>query len=197
MRTLFAGFSRRLVAVILASLTAGALGGAAYVRDTDALAVTARVSGAFSGTESTSLDQGTVSFPAALSYTQTFTSGTGNNAADRLWCDTRTSADADPDLAGTLTGALGTVTFATVKTIFITAPTANTGNLLVGGAGGSDFVNWVGDASDVIVVKPGGYFALSVGGTGYAVTAGTGDILGIAASAGTATYSICVLGTSA
>jgi len=195
MRTLFGKITRGLVAVALASLTVGGLGGAAYVRSTEALAVTARVTSSFSGSETSALDQGTVTYPASLTYSQAYADGSGSNAANKLWCDTRTSADADPDLAGTLTSGLGaTVTFTAIKQIFINTPIGNAGNLLVGGAGANDFINWVGDATDVIVVKPGGHFELGVGGTGYAVTAGTGDILGIGSSSGTATYSICILG---
>lgn len=132
------------------------------------------------------------------------TSGTGANQADLLWHDQRTltaSSTEDLDLRGTLTNAFGsTVSNARVKGIIIKASSSNTNNVLVGGASSNQFVNWVSDATDVVVVRPGGCFMLMApDSTGYAVTAGTGDLLKIANSAGTTSvvYDIIVIGASA
>lgn len=127
--------------------------------------------------------------------------GTSASQANMMWSDTRTinaSSAEDLDLAGGLTGALGnTITFTTIKGIIIKAADDNTNNVVIGGDDSAAFINWVGDATDTIVVKPGGIFVLydpSAGG--YAVTATTGDLLQIANSgAGTSvTYDIILIG---
>ena len=61
------------------------------------------------------------------------------------------------------------------------------------------FINWVGDPTDKISVRPGGAFILiAPDATGYAVTAATGDLLKIANSAGTTsvTYDIIIIGAT-
>lgn len=77
------------------------------------------------------------------------------------------------------------------------AAAANTNNVVVGGAASNGFINWVGDATDVINVRPGGVFMLvAPDSTAYAVTASTGDILKVAnSSSGTSvTYTIVIIG---
>ena len=135
--------------------------------------------------------------PIALS------SGTGSGAADLLFADTRTlaaSATENLDMAGSLADPFGTtLTFVTVKVVKVCAASANTNNVVVGGAGSNTLLGIFSDASDKIVVKPGGCFVWVAPGTGAAVTASTGDILLMAnSSSGTSvTYSIWIVGTSA
>ena len=131
------------------------------------------------------------------------TNGVGLNQVDLMWSDTRTlnaSTSEDIDLAGALTDAAfgATLTFARVKAIIIYSKLAANKRLSVGGAASNAFINWVGDASDVINVDPGGCFVLiNPTATGYAVTADTGDILKITnASGGASTYDIIILGAS-
>ena len=115
--------------------------------------------------------------------TQALSSGAGLNQADRMFSDIRTigaTTNDDLDLAGSLTDAFGvTVTFARLKMIFVQNPATNTGNVEIGGAT-NPMVGYVGDATDKILIPPGG-FALLVAptATGWAVTATTGDILRI------------------
>ena len=143
---------------------------------------------------------------APLSFAETIALATGTAAdqADLIFSDTRTlaaSTDEDLDLAASLSDALGTsLTFVRVKAIIVTALAANTNNVHVGGASANQFINWVGDATDKIVVRPGGMFCLvAPDATAYPVTAATGDLLNIANSgAGTGvTYSIIIIGASA
>jgi hypothetical protein len=62
------------------------------------------------------------------------------------------------------------VTFATVRFMAITAAAANVDNIEVGGAATAAFVNWVADASDKIVIRPGGIALFAApDATGYAV----------------------------
>lgn len=141
------------------------------------------------------------SFPQ---ITYNVASGTTDSSMDRLWTDTRTlaaSATEDLDLSGALVNKLGdTTVFADVRLICVVASSANTNNVLVGGAAANQFINWVGDATDIVVVKPGGILLLyTPTDPGYEVTAATGDLLKIANSgAGTGvTYDIYIGGTSA
>lgn len=133
-----------------------------------------------------------------------FPSGTGAGQADKVFADRRTlaaSATENLDLAGSLTDALGaTLTFARVRALLIEASSANTNNVLVGGAASAQFATMFGDATDVLVVRPGGLVLLvAPDTTGYAVAATTGDLLKVAnSSSGTGvTYDITILGTSA
>ena len=134
-------------------------------------------------------------------YETQLASGTGSSQADLIFHDTRSLADGaseDLDLAGVLADAFGaTLTFAKVKALIIKNNSA-TQTLSVGGASANQFVNWVGDATDIIKIAPSGFFALTGPLAGYVVTAATGDKLKVANSAGAgATYDIIIIGTSA
>lgn len=131
------------------------------------------------------------------------TSGTGANQADMLWHDTRTlnaSATEDLDLAGSLTGPLGgTLTFARIKLVMVTAASGNTNNVNVQRASSNGVPLFLA-ASDGLAVRPGGVFLwAATDSTGVAVTAGTGDLLTFTNSAGSTsvTYSVMIVGASA
>lgn len=130
-----------------------------------------------------------------------FTDGAGALMADVVWSDQRTltaSTTEDLDLAGGLTDAFGTtITFARIKGIIIFAASANTNNVQVGGAG-STFINWVANSSDIVNIRPNGLLVLiAPDATGYAVTAGSGDLLRIGNSAGgtSVIYNIILIGS--
>lgn len=128
-------------------------------------------------------------------------SGTGAGQADLFFGDTRTlaaSGTEDLDLAGGLTDAFGaTLTHVEVVGLLISAAAANTNNVLVGGAASNAWAAAFG-ADDVLVLKPGATLFLLCD-AGYAVTAGSGDLLKVANSgSGTGvTYTIAVIGRSA
>lgn len=131
-------------------------------------------------------------------------SGTGENAADRLYMNTNTlaaSASEDVDLAGSLTDALGaSLTFARVKALFLRASSDNTNNVVLGGAASNQFVGPFGAATDTFAVKPGGFVGwVAPDADGWPVTAGTGDLLRIANSGAgsTVTYDVVIIGASA
>jgi hypothetical protein len=149
-------------------------------------------------------DLGGGKIPLTLSYSKTLSSGTASGQADVTWGDSNTlaaSANTDIDLAGTLTGPLGgTVTFAKVKLIMVTADEGNTNNVVLGNAASNGFVGPFGAATHTIAVPPGGTVVLAAPGTaGWTVTAGTGDLLRVANSGAgsTVSYKILVVGTSA
>jgi len=137
------------------------------------------------------------------SPTETITDGDAINKMDIVWSDQRTltaTTSENLDLAGGLTDTYGnTLTFAKVKYLFVSAAAANNGIIQVGGAASNAFVNWVANSSDILQVRAGGWFDLAApDADGYAVTAGTGDILKInntGAAAGT--YNIAIGGVSA
>lgn len=126
-------------------------------------------------------------------------SGTGANQANQVWVDSRSisgSSTDSLDLAGSLTDAFGsTTTFTNIKGIMIYSATTNGNNLVVGG-GSNAFINWVSNATDEIIITPGGMFMLyNPAADGYAVTASTGDILAIENTSGSsATYEIILFG---
>ena len=128
--------------------------------------------------------------------------GTGAGQGDQLWHGQRTTDQAGEnlDLAGGLTNALGQpINLARVKGLLIRAADGNAVNLVVGPAVTNGWAGPFGDASDRIAVQPGGVFLVwATGLTAWPVTAGTGDLLHIAAeSAGSVTYDAIVIGASA
>jgi hypothetical protein len=131
--------------------------------------------------------------------------GTAAGKADRVFHDRRTlaaSATEDLDLAGVLTDAFGAaVTFVKVKGLFIAADITNTNNVVIGAAAANPWAALLG-AAGTITLRPGASLGVMAGPadvTGYAVTAGTGDLLKVANSgAGTSvSYDIVIVGTSA
>jgi hypothetical protein len=131
-------------------------------------------------------------------------SGTGENAADRLYAATETlaaSANADVDLAGSLTDALGAaLSFARVKALFLRTASGNVNNVIIGGAASNQFVGPFGAATHTFAVKPGGFMGwIAPDADGWPVTAGTGDLLRFANSGAgsTVTYDVVIIGASA
>lgn len=131
--------------------------------------------------------------------------GTGAGAADRVFADQRTinaSSNDDLDLAGVLTDALGTaLTFLRIKLLYIRAADANVNNVVVGAAASNQFATLL-NTTGTVTLRPGSFLIAANGSadaTGWAVTAGTGDLLRVANSgAGTSVnYDIAVVGCSA
>ena len=170
------------------------------------MAVTANISASVSGSQTSALDLGTITFPFSSTASTAFTtSGTGAGQVDTVFTDTRTlsaSATEDLDLAGSLTGALGaTLTFARIKAIYVKASASNTNNVQVTRPA-SNGVPWLMAAGDGIALRPGAFMIWGSGSadaTGVAVTAGTGDLITFTNSAGTTSvdYTVVILGCSA
>lgn len=147
-----------------------------------------------------SLDMVSIAAPLSDSITYTWTNGDAADKAQQLVSDERTTDGTGEslDLAGGLTNGFGqTVTFTKVKLLSIEASSTNTQTVDVGGAAGTQFVNWVANSSDIVKVRPGGVLILvAPDATGYAVGAGTADLLKIKAGAtASVTYKIVVIGT--
>lgn len=167
------------------------------------MSLSARLFASIKGTRTIPNDAGAGNWPFEFAFNESLTDGTGSGQADLVWADERTlsaSATENIDLAGSLTDIAGaTLTFAKIKAILIIASRGNTNNVVVGGAASNTFVGPFADATDKISLKPGQMMMIGGPGTGWTVTASTGDILLIAnSSSGTSvTYKIIVIGTSA
>ena len=163
--------------------------------------ITAWVRGTYAGTND--LASVVADFNSLPKTEITLTPGTSSGNADLIFMDKRTisaSSTENIDLAGGLVDPLGaTLTFVTVKAIYVKASSANTNNVVVGGAGSNTLLGIFSDATDKILVKPGGVFMWVAPATGATVTTLTGDILLVAnSSSGTSvTYDIVIIGTSA
>lgn len=164
------------------------------------MTVTAQVKILASATQTVALDLGAVTFSPSESQSFSLANGTGANQVNQVFSDQRTlgaSSSEELDLSGTLLDALGnSITFTKIKSIVVSSASANGGDIQVGGAAANGFNSWVGAVGDLIAIKPGGAFAIvAPDATGYAVTAGTGDLLKIAnTDAAGATYNITILG---
>lgn len=119
--------------------------------------------------------------------------------ANILFADQRTlaaSANEDLDLAGALANAFGaTITAAEIVAILISAAEGNTNNVNVTRPASNGFAGPFLAAGDGVSVKPG-EFAFFASTSGWAVTAGTGDLINVANSAaGTpVTYDVLIIG---
>ncbi|MEV0445854.1 hypothetical protein AB0I84_12875 [Streptomyces spectabilis] len=142
-----------------------------------------------------------LAFRRAVQLTDGVTAG----KADRVFHDRRTlaaSASEDLDLAGVLTDAFGqALTFVRVKGLFIAAAATNTNNVIIGNAASNAWAALLG-ATGTVTLRPGASLGVMTGpadATAYPVTAGTGDLLKVANSAGGTgvTYDVVIVGTSA
>lgn len=164
----------------------------------------ARIGWTFTNTN----DFGTTSDSSGVSYSATMTNGTGSGAANKLFAKSYTiaaSGNQSIDLAGSVTDFYGnTISFTKVKVIYVEHSTATTATTITVGVGGTNpFINWIKSAGTIttdqprVVVRNGGVFLLAcTDGTGYPVTAGTGDILYLTNEDGTnsATVKVVVVG---
>ena len=155
-------------------------------------------------TYNSTIDGGTKSATYdAATFARTLAEGVGMNQCDKIFWKTYSvpfGTPVDIDLAGSLSDLLsGTLTLAKLKLLMIFnqasegAPT----NILNVGGGSNPITTLWGAGGDIIKVKPQGCLLLfDPTAGGYAVTAGTGDILRLDAAAGTFNVDIMLAGTS-
>ena len=167
------------------------------------VSLTAKIALAIASELTTPLDIGDGSYRVNYGPTYVLSDGTGANQAKEIFTDTRTlaaSANESLDLSGGLTDVFGnSILFTKIKGLIIVADAANTNDVIVGGAASNGFISWVGGATHTATVKPGGMMAfVAPDANGYAVMAGTADLLKIANSgAGTGVnYTIVVVGVA-
>lgn len=164
------------------------------------MALSSKIALAIAATLSSPLDVSGRESKTNLTPSWVLGNGTGANQANAIFTDTRTlaaSANEDLDLAGALTDAFGaTLTFTNIKAIFVLPAAANTNNVNVTRPASNGAPLFLA-AGDGLGVQPGGMFSLMAPGlAGVTVTAGTGDLLNIANSAGgsAVTYTIIIIG---
>lgn len=130
-------------------------------------------------------------------------SGTGSQQGDEAYFNSRqlsAGGNEDVDLAGGLTNIFGdALTFVEVIGILVVADENNGGNIVFGPASPNGFLGPFADASDRLKLAAGERFLITNTGAGWAVTAGTGDLLNFANDDGgaVANYELVVLGRSA
>jgi hypothetical protein len=152
------------------------------------------------GVQTNAADLATPEDELVLKYEQDFDNGTGADQAQIIFHDQRTlgsSLSESLDLAGGLTHPLGgTITFTAIKAIIVKGAAANTGNLRVGAGVSNAFQGPFGASAIGNLVTPDGLLVhMDPSATGWAVTAGTGDLLRIEnLVAASSTYDIIIVG---
>ena len=151
------------------------------------------------GTLTAAPDAGTATVPISESASVEFADGTGADQANAVYVDAfsiATASNLDIDLAGSLVDPLNqALVFTAIKAILIEADATNTTNLTLGN-GSNPFVGPFGAGAQTLSIAPGGIVMLAnPSAAGWAVSAGTADILRIANAAGaTATGRITLIG---
>lgn len=145
-------------------------------------------------------DLGTPSLPVSIATAMAFSSGTGSDAIDTWFGDSRTLSTTNEtlDLSGSLANGIGgTAVFVEVRLIYI-RNTHATGTLTVGNATAPAYAGLFPTSTYTMIVPPGGFVCWYAPKDGYGltVTATTGDGLKIDASAAI-TYDIVLGGVSA
>ena len=137
---------------------------------------------------------------AAGANFRVFATGTGSNQQDLVHSDTISLAGATTglDVAGGLTDAFGTaITMVEVTSITIVNNSTTTTEVVTIGAATNPLLNWIAASGDGVVIGPGGVFHISSPIDGFAVTAGTGDILTLDPGADTISVDYIICGRSA
>lgn len=165
------------------------------------MALTMTLQAILNWTNTSVLDLSTVTDSANVTLSDSWTSGTAIDQADKIFHDRRSLAATSEglDLAGSLTDAFGaTITFARIKGLLIKNRETTVGyTLTVGGAAANQFPLF-SDVTDKIAIGPDGFFFYwDPSAAGKVVTAGTGDQLKIDAGANTVAYDIVIIGASA
>ena len=158
------------------------------------LPVTGNVKCSVSASEALVSELATGTLSSTLSYALSFANGTGANAINQWWTDTRTLAVSTPVTltASALTDGLGrTVAFTKIRLLMV--KNNGTANLIVGGATAP--VPIFSDVSDKIPVRPGGCLIIvAPDASGIGVTATTADGLKLDPGATACPVEILILG---
>lgn len=159
------------------------------------------VSGKIEFSKTASPDGGATKVAQALSFLENMASGTANGQSDLGFIDTAralgSGASENFDFTGSLTDALGaTIAAVEVTAIAVRNPSSNTVNLTLGNAASNGIALYQGAIANTHILKPGDWF-VSYSLSGWAVVAGTADLLKVLAGAAAMTYDIGFLARSA
>ena len=164
------------------------------------MAVVSKVDCRIEATETGTADLGTPKMAHVFQYLLSLASGTASNQSDLVWSDERTLAGTTEniDLRGALTSQLSgaAVNFVEITFLAIWVKTTTSGYVLKAG-GDTNSAPFFQATNDIVKIGAGGVFVLGSPVDGYAITAGTGDILKLDSGSDTITYQILVLGRSA
>ena len=161
--------------------------------------VTAKLEVSVSGRQTGPTELSTPLFPFDLSAALNLLPGTdATSKANTLFLDQRTlttGATENLDMAGVLVDAFGaTVANAEVVAIYLKAADANTTDLTFFGAASNAFNGPLTGTTPKLTLGPG-EFVLLTSKRGWAVTAGTGDIILCANGSGaSAIYDVAIIG---
>lgn len=131
--------------------------------------------------------------------------GTTAGKADRMYASTLTvgaSSSTDLDLNGVLTDDFAQVTsFLRVKGLYVAASAANANNVVLGAAASNQWAALL-NATGTATLRPGACLLALAGAadaTGWAVTAGTGDLFRVAngGAGSSVTADVVIIGASA
>lgn len=165
------------------------------------MTLSTRITASVAAVQTGAPDTGQARADLSAALNAVLSNGTGNTQADIIFQDKRslaTGANEDLDLRGVLLDVFGaTVNIVENVAMLFLADAANTTILTLSPADTNGFVGPFGAATHSIALPAGAAF-LHYSPTGYAVTAGTGDLFNVANAAGaTANYTVCFVGRSA
>lgn len=144
------------------------------------------------------LDLLTAYAPHNVTYTHKLTTGNGINQAQHAWSDQRvlgSGATETLDMSGLLTNAFGaTLAFTFIRLILVTTTATSVGTLYIGPNSSNGLLTpWSGNTADRDRIPPGGLLVKYAPIGGYAVTAGSGDLVFVTAVGGSVTYNITII----
>ena len=148
--------------------------------------------------ETQTKDTGVASLRHLEEVLEELPTGTASGQMDRVWSDKRNLAATSEtlDVLASLTSQLdgSTLSFVELNLVYIRHRSAS-GDLKIGG--GSNVLPLFDNTSDILPIKPGGYFLWFAPNDGITPVAGTGDLLQVDAGAATIDYTVILGGRSA
>lgn len=153
----------------------------------------------FSVTDTRLIGLTNVSVPVNYQPGFSFTAGTGALQGDLVYQGTQAlvAGTNTVDLSGVLTDAFGAILTPLRIKVIAFRNNSTTNIMTLGAAASNPWVTWLGTATSTKIVRPGGAFIdIAPDATGWAVTAGTADMLKVAGT-GTDTFDLLLLGASA
>lgn len=119
-------------------------------------------------------------------YKQTFSDGSGEDQVGYVWQDlTRplntTTEDLNLDALTDFQGATMTGNNNVAVMYFRNLDDDTGDSFKLGGAPSAQFVNWVGNTDDKVIIPPGGIFLMVTPLDKFGITAGSGDLLRVEA----------------
>jgi hypothetical protein len=130
-------------------------------------------------------------------FLQRYTTGVGANKVGAVYSGRQTISGATPiDLSGSLSSLVDgtTVSFPILMGIFAVNFSTTAGQTITMGGGSNPLASWVGATGDLVKIGPAGFLNLWNPIDGYAVVAGTGDILNFDTLAGTPELGLMLVG---